>query len=291
MVEKVLVANRGEVAVRVMRALRELGVALGRGLLRARRRRAARRAWPTRPYPIGPGPAAESYLDARTLVERRPADGLRRRPSRLRVPLRERGLRRALRRRRAGVRRAAARRSIEAMGSKTRAREIVLAARHPGRPGQRRAGGLGPLRRRRGGADRLPGRREGVRRRGRHGLPRRRLARRARGGARGRARRGRRGSSATRPSTWSGTSTDPRHVEVQVLGDGDGAVDPPRRARLHRPAPPPEAGRGGPGADGRLAAARAHGRAGGEARARRSATRRPARSRGCWSATTSTSSR
>ena len=37
---------------------------------------------------------------------------------------------------------------------------------------------------------------------------------------------------------------DPRHVEVQVLADAPRQRRPPRRARLHDPAPPPEARRG-----------------------------------------------
>ena len=50
---------------------------------------------------------------------------------------------------------------------------------------------------------------------------------------------------------------DPRHVEVQILADGDGQRDPPVRARLLGAAPPPEADRGEPGAGGRPRAARA----------------------------------
>ncbi len=48
---------------------------------------------------------------------------------------------------------------------------------------------------------------------------------------------------------------DARHVEVQIVGDG-AEVDPPRRARLQRPAPPPEAGRDRAGAGTLTRAAR-----------------------------------
>ena len=66
---KVLVANRGEIAVRIFRTLRELGIGIGRRLLRGRPRLAPRRASPTRRTSLGPGPAAESYLDRERLLE------------------------------------------------------------------------------------------------------------------------------------------------------------------------------------------------------------------------------
>ena len=50
---------------------------------------------------------------------------------------------------------------------------------------------------------------------------------------------------------------DPRHVEVQILADKARQHDPPRRARLLDPAPPPEADRGVAGAARRRGAARA----------------------------------
>jgi acetyl-CoA/propionyl-CoA carboxylase biotin carboxyl carrier protein len=66
--EKVLVANRGEIAVRIIRALREMGVGsvavysdADRGALHTRLADEA--------YHIGPTPASESYLNVERLIE------------------------------------------------------------------------------------------------------------------------------------------------------------------------------------------------------------------------------
>ena len=93
---KILIANRGEIAVRIIRACREMGIApvavyseADRAALHVRLADEA--------YRIGPAPSRESYLSIERVLGGRPRGGRGRHPSRLRLPGRERGLRAGLR--------------------------------------------------------------------------------------------------------------------------------------------------------------------------------------------------
>ena len=134
MFSKVLIANRGEIAVRIMRACEELGIAtvavyseLDRDALHVQRADEA--------YLLGPGPATESYLVDRQ-ADRRGA-AIRRRGGASRAtaswPRTRRSRRRSRRRGITFIGPPAS--AIEAMGSKTRARELMAKAGVPIVPG------------------------------------------------------------------------------------------------------------------------------------------------------------
>ena len=130
-------------------------------------------------------------------------------------------------------------------------------AGRPDRPRRHQAG-----RGRRGGheegeGDRLPDRRQGGGRRRRQGLPRGDEGGRARGGLRGRRARGR--EVLQRPDRLPrALPRGPAPRRGPGAGRLEGQRDPPRRARLLDPAPPPEADRGGARPARRRRDARAH---------------------------------
>ena len=287
---KVLIANRGEIAVRVIRACQELGIAtvavyseLDRDALHVRLADEA--------YALGGQTAAESYLNTDKIlevIERSGADGG---APRLRVLLREHRLR-------PGHHRATASRSSARRPRRSRSWATRCRSRHRRRGGRRR---------RRARHDRVPdvgrrGRRvrRGVRLAGRHqGRVRRRRPRHAR---RRLGRRGRRARSSRRSRealkgfgrgecyverylTW------PRHIEMQVIGDKHGNCVWVGRARLLGPAPAPEADRGEPGAGVPRRDPPGDGRGRGQGGAGAAATTTPAPSSSCSRTASSTSSR
>ena len=100
MIKRLLIANRGEIALRIIRACRELGVETVAVYSDADAGRRTSRA-ADRAVAIGPAPAADSYLSIPRILDAARAQRRRRRASRLRFPLGERRVRRRLRSRRA----------------------------------------------------------------------------------------------------------------------------------------------------------------------------------------------
>jgi acetyl-CoA/propionyl-CoA carboxylase biotin carboxyl carrier protein len=139
MFSRILIANRGEIAVRVIRACEELGVAsvavyseLDRDALHVRRADEA--------FLLGPGPAGESYLNVARLLEViersgaeavHPGYGFLSENAVFARVLEERGV--------TFIGPSAS--AIDAMGSKTRARELMAAAGVPIVPGTTEAVG------------------------------------------------------------------------------------------------------------------------------------------------------
>src|ERR1700743_3372910 len=133
MFSKVLIANRGEIAVRILRACEELGIATV-AVYSERDRSALHVTRADEAYLLGPGPASESYLNIEKILEVinqcgaeavHPGYGFLAENAAFAKALEENGT----------VSTAPPASAIDAMGSKTKARELMQAAGVPIVPG------------------------------------------------------------------------------------------------------------------------------------------------------------
>jgi acetyl-CoA carboxylase biotin carboxylase subunit len=141
MFKKILIANRGEIAVRVMRACREMGIA-SVAVFSDVDRAALHVTQADEAYPIGPAPATESYLNIEKILEvaRRsgsgaihPGYGFLSESSHFAQACADAGIKFI----------GPPPRAMELMGSKTRARHAMQAAGAPLVPGSTRGLSLG----------------------------------------------------------------------------------------------------------------------------------------------------
>ena len=282
MFSKVLVANRGEIAVRVIRALKEMGIA-SVAVYSEVDREAPHVREADESYLLGPGPATESYLKVEKILEVaaqsgaeaiHPGYGFLAENAPFAKACEKAGV----------VFIGPPAKAIEAMGSKTKARELMKAAGVPIVPGT---------------TEPVDGLKEARKVAKEIGYP---IAVKAAGGGGGKGFRvamsedelekALEGAAREGEKFFSDPTVyleryleDPRHVEVQVLADGKGTVVhlgerdcsvQRRHQKLIEETPGARRRRGVP----RSGSARSP-----PMRPRRSATARPARSRACWRTT------